>query len=83
LATVIVLGVVAGLAMWIIAGFEKPRIGVESDHPTGSGITYHTSERFCVRIRDGYYGLVELSWQPPVGPKRFDTALCLRRGIFS
>jgi hypothetical protein len=96
--SLIALGVGAVLAVYLISRIgpadsksvnsrfrmEIPAIsGGEYDYPAGGGMVYHHSQRFCVLIGDGYYGLVELSWQPATGPRRFDTAFCIRRGIFS
>ena len=95
MVSLIVLGMAAGLSICLIAGvgqtgssgaISRYRIdlsGWEYDHQVPGDITYHESHRFCARIGDGYYGLIEISWQPKIGPKRFDTAVCLRRGILS
>jgi hypothetical protein len=92
--SLIVLGIGAVLAVYLIARIGpadsdsvrsrlRMELGGEYDHRGGGGVIYHQSQRFCVLMGDGYYGLVELSWQPATGPRRFDTALCFRRGILS
>ena len=91
LAVLFGIGATAVIFIFLIIHIQNPTpswkvrsiVVGEYDNPSGDGTTYHTSLRFCLLIAGGYYGLVETSWQPKTGPKRFDTALCLRRGIFS